>query len=57
MSGKLSIEEKDEYVTLTVDIPLNLKDQLKFCSYKDKKHIKDIVRAALEEYLKENENK
>lgn len=51
MSDKTNIEPHDEYVTLSVDIPYELKDKLKFNSYKDKKPIKDIVKAALEEYL------
>ncbi|HHF7349678.1 TPA: hypothetical protein ACPSKE_002888 [Legionella feeleii] len=51
MSDKTNIEAQDEYVTLSVDIPYELKDKLKFNSYKDKKPIKDIVKAALEEYL------
>lgn len=52
MSNKTSVEEHDELVTLSVDIPYELKDRLKFSSYKDKKPIKDIVKEALEEYLK-----
>lgn len=51
MSDKTNIEAHDEYVTLSVDIPYELKDKLKFNSYIDKKPIKDIVKAALEEYL------
>lgn len=45
-------ETKNDIVTLSVDIPYALKDQLKFNSYKEKKPIKDIVRIALEDYLK-----
>ena len=41
----------EKVITLSVDIPEDLKDKLKFVSYKDKKSIKDIVRGALEEYL------
>ncbi len=44
-------ESKDGLVTLSVDIPYILKDQLKFNSYKEKKPIKDIVKEALEDYL------
>lgn len=51
MSNKENLEV-EEMVTLTVDIPYVLKDQLKFNSYKEKKAIKDIVKDALEEYLK-----
>lgn len=57
MSNKINVEEHDEYVTLSVEIPYKLKDQLKFSSYKDKKPIKDIVRFALEEYLKQDDKK
>tara|TARA_Y100001968_G_C19439954_1_gene761944 strand:- start:1954 stop:2121 length:168 start_codon:yes stop_codon:yes gene_type:complete len=52
MSNKDIVEEHDKIVTLSVDIPYELKDRVKFNSYKDKKPIKDIVREALEEYLK-----
>lgn len=48
-------ETKEELVTLSVDIPYALKDQLKFNSYKEKKPIKDIVREAIEVYLKERD--
>lgn len=48
-------ETKEDLVTLSVDIPYTLKDQLKFNSYKEKKPIKDIVRDALEMYLKEHD--
>ena len=41
----------DEYVTLSVDIPYELKDKLKFCSYKEKKSIKELVKEALEKYF------
>ncbi len=51
MSNKIKVEAHDEFVTLSVDIPYELKDRLKFNSYKDKKPIKDIVREAIEEYL------
>lgn len=47
-------ENKDSeknYVTLSVDIPYSLKDQLKFRSYTDKKPIKDIVKEALDKYF------
>lgn len=57
MSDKTNIEAQDEYVTLSVDIPYELKDKLKFNSYKDKKPIKDIVKAALEEYLSKYDQK
>ncbi len=52
MSSKSNTETQSEIVTLSVDIPYEVKDQLKFHSYKEKKPIKDIVRIALEEYLK-----
>ena len=57
MSNKETVEEHDKIVTLSVDIPYELKDQLKFNSYKEKKPIKDIVREAIEEYLKKHDNK
>lgn len=44
--------ENEKLVTLSVDIPYILKDQLKFNAYKENRSIKDIVRTALEEYLK-----
>ena len=44
----------EEYVALNVHIPCELKDKLKFCSYKEKKSIKDLVREALEQYLLDN---
>lgn len=44
-----------EYVTLSVEIPYELKDKLKFHSYKEKKSIKDVVREALEKYFLSNE--
>jgi hypothetical protein len=53
--SSINSEKKDDLVTLSVDIPYTLKDQLKFNSYKEKKPIKDIVRAALEDYLKEHD--
>lgn len=43
--------QEDSSVTLSVDIPYDLKDKLKFYSYKDKKPIKDIVKEALEKYF------
>ncbi|HHI9989723.1 TPA: hypothetical protein ACQDQH_002751 [Legionella pneumophila] len=55
MSNKEIVEAHE--VTLSVDIPYELKDRLKFNSYKDKKPIKDIVKAALEEYLKKCDDK
>jgi hypothetical protein len=55
--SEINIEKKGELVTLSVDIPYILKDQLKFHSYKEKKAIKDIVREALEEYFHSTENK
>lgn len=48
-------ESKENYVTLSVDIPYDLKDKLKFFSYKEKKTIKDIVRDALEQYCLDKE--
>ena len=51
MSDNNSGMNNDEYATLTVDIPYNLKDKLKFCSYKEKKSIKDLVKEALEKYF------
>ena len=48
-------EQKDErYVTLGVDIPFELKDRLKFLSYKKGIAIKKIVKDALELYLDNN---
>ena len=41
----------EEYAALNVHIPSNLKDKLKFYSYKEKKSIKDLVREALEKYF------
>lgn len=41
----------EEYAALNVHIPCELKDKLKFCSYKEKKSIKDLVREALEKYF------
>lgn len=55
MANKEKLEGNEELVTLSVDIPYQLKDQLKFSSYKDKKPIKDIVRDAIEEYLKKQD--
>ncbi|WP_419421299.1 hypothetical protein ACNVED_15630 (plasmid) [Legionella sp. D16C41] len=52
MSSRTNPEANNEIVTLSVDIPYDLKDKLKFNSYKEKRPIKDIVRLALEEYLK-----
>lgn len=54
MSNKTN-EAQGDLVTLSVDIPYELKDQLKFNSYKEKMPIKDIVRVALEEYLKKHD--
>lgn len=55
MTNKITPEENNnKIVTLSVDIPYELKDQLKFNSYKGKIPIKDIVRIALEEYLKKH---
>ena len=51
MSDNNSGINNDEYVSLTVDIPYSLKDKLKFCSYKEKKSIKDLVKEALEQYF------
>ncbi|HAT7747551.1 TPA: hypothetical protein KKX05_002718 [Legionella pneumophila] len=45
--------DKNNYVTLSVDIPYELKDKLKFLSYKEKRPIKDLVKEALEKLLKE----
>lgn len=45
--------EKNNYVTLSVDIPYDIKDKLKFLSYKEKRPIKDIVKEALEKFLAE----
>ena len=55
MFNKEIVEAHDKMVTLSVDIPYELKDRIKFNSYKDKKPIKDIVKEALEEYLGRNE--
>jgi predicted DNA-binding protein len=54
MSNKTNVENQDEIVTLSVDIPYELKDKLKFNSYRDKKPIKDIVKEALEKYLNDH---
>ena len=43
---------EDKYITLSVDVPYELKDKLKFYSYKEKKPIKDLVKEALDNYLK-----
>ena len=51
MSENNSDSNKDEYVTLSVDIPYDLKDKLKFRSYKEKKSIKELVKEALETYF------
>ena len=56
MSNYKNIEKKPEDVTLSVDIPYELKDQLKFNSYKEKKPIKDIVSIAIEDYLRKHIN-
>lgn len=45
----------EECVALNVHIPCELKDKLKFCSYKEKKSIKDLVREALEKYFLEHD--
>lgn len=45
----------EECVALNVHIPCELKDKLKFCSYKEKKSIKDLVREALEQYLSDHD--
>lgn len=50
MTTENSHINEEKFVTLSVDIPFELKDKLKFISYKDKKTIKDIVREALELY-------
>ena len=42
---------EDHYVTLTVDVLYDIKDKLKFCSYKEKRSIKDLVGEALEKYF------
>lgn len=47
--------EKNDLVTLSVDIPFTLKDQLKFKAYKENKSIKEIVKAALEEYFEKDD--
>lgn len=51
MSDKNSEVSEGKYVTLSVHIPYDLKDRLKFQSYKEKISIKDLVNEALEEYL------
>jgi predicted DNA-binding protein len=51
MSNKMNEIESKEMVTLSVNIPYELKDRLKFSSYKEKKPVKDIVQEAIKEYL------
>lgn len=51
MSKYEDVQNNEDLVTLSVDIPQSLKDRIKFTSYKEKKPIKDIVKDALEEYL------
>lgn len=51
MTENQSITNNEDFVTLSVDIPFELKDKLKFLSYKEKKSIKDLVKEALEDYL------
>ena len=46
---------KNEETTITVDIPFDLKDKLKFEAYKTSKKIKEIVKEALEKYFIEKE--
>ena len=48
----MNTNETEQYVTLSVDIPHELKDKLKFLSYKEKRPIKNLVKDALESYLK-----
>lgn len=56
MSKKEHDMENITYSTITVDIPYELKDKLKFHSYKEKKSIKDIVKEALETYFEKEEH-
>lgn len=51
MSDKNSAVNNEKDVSLNVNIPYNLKDKLKFCSYKEKKSIKDLVKEALDKYF------
>ena len=51
MSDKNSEVSEGKYVTLSVHISYDLKDRLKFHSYKEKTSIKELVNEALEEYL------
>lgn len=46
-------EKKKKLTTLTVDISYDLKDKLKFESYKSGKTIKNIVKESLEKYFQE----
>ena len=41
----------EEYAALNVHIPYDLKEKLRFLSYKEKKSIKELVREALEKYF------
>lgn len=55
--SEINSEMKEcNYVTLSVDVPYDLKDQLKFRSYKEKKSIKDLVKEALEQYFENNKD-
>ena len=56
MAETAPIMNKNEYVTLSVEIPYDLKDKLKFLSYSEKRPIKDLVKEALEEYFLKKEN-
>ena len=53
--NKKNINDKERYVTLGVDIPFDLKDKLKFLSYKKGIAIKKIVKDALELYIEKND--
>jgi hypothetical protein len=41
----------NKYVTLSVDIPFELKDKLKFRAYKENKSIKELVKESLQQYF------
>lgn len=53
--NKKNNNEKERYITLGVDIPFELKDKLKFLSYKKGIAIKKIVKDALELYIEKND--
>lgn len=52
----MSNEKNNKLTTLTVDISYDLKDKLKFESYKSGKTIKNIVKEALEKYFERSDD-